>query len=471
MGIRDRGLVASFGLAAALVAVGGRAGSGPAPGPEERWIGDAIPTFSRLYRTSCSTCHLAPPKLNVLGEAFRLNGYRFPKNDALLREVEAVPLGAEAWKQAWPRAIWPGELPAVPPLAIRLINDAQWTADETESFDWTYRFPAEVSLLSAVALDDRISAFAEVEWSPEDEVEVGQARIRFEVPLRFLPERSLYLGVGKQNLRLLSFADPQLDRIARERLLWQDIDPEELRLVAVDGSSPAPEDVAPPLVQPAISVEGIVSRRWSYGVGLAQGAANLGIDENDAKDLYWRVALKLGGLAFDGTYDEVESVPPVGPGQLFDRGVVLEHFGYRGRAPGPEGADDEHWTWGAAARWMSGPLEVGAGYVRGQRDDPWGIDPPVGLEWESAFGRLEWFAWPWLAASLKAETFRASLDRPNGAALASADRTRVLPGLVALIRPNIRAVAEGSLWLEHDSAEAAGLALPHDLWFRLDVAF
>jgi hypothetical protein len=32
-------------------------------------------------------------------------------------------------------------------------------------------------------------------------------------------------------------------------------------------------------------------------------------------------------------------------------------------------------------------------------------------------------------------------------------------------------VAEGSLWLEHDPAVAAGLALPHALWLRLDIAF
>ena len=77
------------------------------PGPMDA---DAIPAFARRYRTSCSTCHTAAPKLNPLGEAFRLNGYRFPFNDKLIREENPVSLGAEPWKDLWPRAIWPGEL-------------------------------------------------------------------------------------------------------------------------------------------------------------------------------------------------------------------------------------------------------------------------------------------------------------------------------------------------------------------------
>ena len=42
---------------------------------------DAIPAFSRKYRTSCATCHVAFPKLNAFGEAFRNNGYRMPGGD------------------------------------------------------------------------------------------------------------------------------------------------------------------------------------------------------------------------------------------------------------------------------------------------------------------------------------------------------------------------------------------------------
>lgn len=460
MGVRERGLVGALGLAAAVVALAG--GAEPdtrSPSPEGA---REIPAFSRLYHTSCTTCHLAPPRLNALGEAFRLAGYRFPENDALLRVQEPVPLGADAWEEEWPRAIWPGEIPATPPLALRVINDVRWTTEETEPSDWTYDFPAEIHLLSAAALGEGVSAFAEIDWDPDREVEVAQAKVRFEIPLGFLPERALHLGVGKQSLRLLSFGDPQLDVIAHEPFLWQTVRTDDLGVPDPAKSVP----VGPAPFEPSIEADGIVARRWRYGIGLARGTD---ADGGDPRDLYWRLAVKLGGLGFDGRYAEDDRPPVAEAGQLYDRAVVLEHFGYLGSAGTRAGVDDDGWTWGAAARWTVGTWDLGAGYVRGARDDPSGSSAPAGdLDWESVFGRAEWFAWPWLVGSLKAETFRA--HGPAGEAVGG-DRTRVLPGVVALVRPNVRLAAEASLWLEDEPADAARADLPHDLWLRLDVAF
>jgi hypothetical protein len=39
----------------------------------------AIPVFARKYGTSCQTCHTIYPKLTPFGEAFRRNGFRFPR--------------------------------------------------------------------------------------------------------------------------------------------------------------------------------------------------------------------------------------------------------------------------------------------------------------------------------------------------------------------------------------------------------
>ena len=38
----------------------------------------AIPAFARKHGTSCTTCHVVPPKLNSFGVAFKNNGYRIP---------------------------------------------------------------------------------------------------------------------------------------------------------------------------------------------------------------------------------------------------------------------------------------------------------------------------------------------------------------------------------------------------------
>ncbi|HVR87262.1 MAG TPA: hypothetical protein VMU54_23260, partial [Planctomycetota bacterium] len=46
---------------------------------------EALPEWARKYKTSCVTCHEAFPSLNSVGEAFRLNGYRFP-DDLYVKE-------------------------------------------------------------------------------------------------------------------------------------------------------------------------------------------------------------------------------------------------------------------------------------------------------------------------------------------------------------------------------------------------
>lgn len=56
----------------------------------------ALPTFSRKYKTSCSTYHYAYPKLNAFGKAYWNNGYRYPLGqDPAMTKEEPVSLGAE----------------------------------------------------------------------------------------------------------------------------------------------------------------------------------------------------------------------------------------------------------------------------------------------------------------------------------------------------------------------------------------
>lgn len=435
-----------------------------------------IPVFARKYRTSCSTCHTAAPKLNVLGEAFRLNGYRFPENDVLLREEEPVPLGAEPWKDLWPRAIWPGELPGIPPLALRVVSDAQITRDESAEFSWTYRFPNEIYLLSGGALGETIGFFVEAEWTPEEGIELVQAKILFQDPLPFLPDRALNVWVGKQNLYLFTLGDRQIDRAGRERLLWGSFDISRLTLrnPANGDSLRSENNLRLVLSQPAIEVNGILGGRAFYAVGLAQGTVNAATDNNNRKDFYYKVRYKLGGLALDGSYD-----PGIAPvlgtgGQLFDRALIVESFGYFGSFPVANEAEDVHLTLGFAARWLNGPLDLGAGTVWGENRNPWGLAPRRRATHWSAFTKGEYFVFPWLLGSLKFEVLDATVPaelRAAGFTEGSLDRARLLPGVIFLIRQNVRGVVEGELYTRHQPSEETGTRKPHGVWFRLDVAF
>lgn len=435
-----------------------------------------IPVFARLYRTSCSTCHTAAPKLNVLGEAFRLNGYRFPDNDELLRKDRPVPLGTDPWKEQWPRAIWPGELPETVPLALRIVNDIQFTRDETVGYDWTYRFPNEVYLLSGGSLGENVGFFVEAEWTEDDGVELIQAKVPFRDPLPFLPDRLLNVWVGKQNLYLLTLGDRQIDRAARQRLLWSEFDVSKLELSnpASGESLRSTNDIQPRFSQPAIEINGIVAHRAYYAAGLSQGTSDLATDNNESKDFFYKLRYKFGGLSFDGTYDSGGG-PVIGTGgQLFDRALIVEHFGYIGKFPIDEGIQDEYQTFGVSARWLNGPLDLGAGYVWGENNNPWGLDPPRRVTHWSVFTKAEYFVYPWLMGSLKGEMFRDKIARElrsEGFSQGSLDSTRILPGVVFLIRQNVRGVVEAELYSRHDPSRVADLRKPHNLWVRLDVAF
>src|SRR5437588_4387633 len=82
----------------------------------------AIPAFSRQYGTSCSTCHIDFPKLNDFGKAFKDAGFKFPKDDEALLKVPPVMLGAPANAELWPKTIWPGKIPGLPPIGLRMNN-------------------------------------------------------------------------------------------------------------------------------------------------------------------------------------------------------------------------------------------------------------------------------------------------------------------------------------------------------------
>src|SRR5438874_6737101 len=95
----------------------------------------AIPAFSRQYGTSCSTCHMDIPKLNDFGKAFKDAGFKFPKDDEGMLKIPAVLLGAEAQKQLWPHTIWPGSIPGLPPIGLRMNNFFQVVGRNRNNFN------------------------------------------------------------------------------------------------------------------------------------------------------------------------------------------------------------------------------------------------------------------------------------------------------------------------------------------------
>ena len=95
----------------------------------------AIPAFSRQYGTSCSTCHLDFPKLNDFGKAFKDAGFKFPKDDASFLKTPPIMLGAPAQAEVWPRAIYPGTIPGLPPIGLRFNTFFQVVSPSRNNFN------------------------------------------------------------------------------------------------------------------------------------------------------------------------------------------------------------------------------------------------------------------------------------------------------------------------------------------------
>ncbi len=94
----------------------------------------AIPPFSRQYGTSCSTCHIDFPKLNDFGKAFKDAGFKFPKNDEDFIKIPPVMLGAPAQKELWPKTIYPGTIPGIPQIGLRMNTFFQVYSQNRNNF-------------------------------------------------------------------------------------------------------------------------------------------------------------------------------------------------------------------------------------------------------------------------------------------------------------------------------------------------
>src|SRR5258708_38148631 len=89
----------------------------------------AIPAFARKYRTACATCHNNWPELNDFGRAFKINGFKFPKDDEQFVKDPPLLLGAQAQKETFPYSIYPGELPILP-IAFRYSGYANYNSKQ-----------------------------------------------------------------------------------------------------------------------------------------------------------------------------------------------------------------------------------------------------------------------------------------------------------------------------------------------------
>jgi len=267
----------------------------------------AVPVFARKYGTSCQTCHTIFPKLNPFGEAFRLNGYRLPKETEDQIKQPAVSLGSEAYKKIWPKAVAPSDVPAFAPFALntKMTTLYQSTLDALgrQVIKNDFQFPQEVNVFTAGTLGEHFSFFGEVTFgqNPDGTVETEIEHAQLHINSPFGREHLVNFKIGK-------FA-PDLEDGFQEMWLMTDNGVDTLftfNPIGLNGGSGLSEEnagISVPASVQGIEFYGVALHRLFYTLGMTNGLGpgpNDTVDGNNKKDFYARVDYKFGGMGLDG---------------------------------------------------------------------------------------------------------------------------------------------------------------------------
>lgn len=258
-----------------------------------------IPAFARKYKTSCVTCHVVYPKLTPFGEAYRLNGFQMPEGDEDQIKEEPVRMGADSYKRVWPESVWPGSIPGTSPVSFRVRSGLTWQDDETGQYaEFT---PPAIQLITGGTFGEEISFFAGAHL-----FEHGEAGSIDRLYLRFNDLFSSKIPYNLLNVRIGQFVPDIVTYITNHRSLTHTAYAFNTYAPGLSEFSGGHLHGAPVFglenFQLGAEASGLVGSRFRYVVGLINGNGTA-TDNNAAKDVYGKLAYKLGGLAFDGSSD------------------------------------------------------------------------------------------------------------------------------------------------------------------------
>lgn len=419
----------------------------------------AIPAFARKYRTSCATCHEAFPRLNAVGEAFRLNGYKFVDDSAYIKQ-EPVELGDEAYKRVWPKALWPSDIPGGPPIAIRGVFDYDVDLSGAQESSNTFQYPDEVELFAAGSMGDDMSFFMEMSVE-EGEVETAGW---LQIEDLFGAENLFNVKIGTIGMNSFgTVTSRDQNRLTNTHYLYG------------DWSLPYPEGFEASNQyrlnsEPAgIELNGF-GAHWQYALGVVQGDEDI-----SEKDYFFQFAYKIGGATYDGS--DIESETLSSPEFWRDNNFTMSLFAYRGTSSvnymGDESTDN-FWRVGPGVSWKNGDCRVAATYIFGRNDNPYGVLTSDSVDSDSWLFEGEYFIYPWLIPSVRYESL--TLDLPDIAGFQNQqDMARVVASTKFVLRANVTFTVEAVVATKNDSYEKAIPALNKNLddrlYFRFDFAF
>jgi len=380
-----------------------------------------------------------PPKLNAFGVAFRNNGFRIPLIEERLIKSPDVALGAPAWKKLWPKAVWPGSLSSVPPIAIRVQTDLN--IRPTTPINLNFDFPNGITGYFAGAAGDTFSYFGSIFLAGStNQIFLDRAYGQFRIAPDSPGQNWLTLKLGRIDTRAEPFSN------TFRRPTAQNFGVDDFRVTANgfafrdhDGGLEAWGAVTGPHNHGGVE----------YAAGIVQGT-NGRPENNNFKDYYAAASYKFGGLGVVGSRVEEDIQPTSAEGYL-ENSISFGTFVYRGKSQPLLTGVTEDWFLRSGYKvdaWLQN-LNVYGAVVFGQ-DDLRGSAPRT-INSSSVMAEADYRVLPWVMPTVRYEKTNFSDGRRNV--------IQVIPALSLLVRANVKILAEGHFFnrIQAGSRDRTGL--------------
>jgi len=406
--------------------------------------------------------------LNDFGIAFKKNGFKFPKDDETFVKEPPVLLGAKAQKEAFPGALYPGELPGNLPIAFRYSGFAQYNSKVPLAAGFVPRTdlfaPNTFTIIAAGSFGTNLSFWIDDDIStggsgangglgdgyfkasdighylhlPKDALNVRFGQ--FELDLPFSQARTINLSdYDIYDQASVSLANPALCALAIT-------------------STGAPCTTSNPFVfgipQRGIEFGGYPrDGNFTWSVALVDGN-NHDPALRNSKDVYARVSQTFNLERDSSVRKEVQAAGPTGPRD--HTSLRVGAFGYYGRnalniggslfptlptihEPFYRAGSDFRFKYRKFELWGLGMFGHDTNLVPNGSGTGFMSATPV--TFAGGFGEAEYWVYPWLIGLMRYDAVNSPTDFQAGLSRRET-RNRFSPGVQLLVRANIKLAFE-----------------------------
>jgi hypothetical protein len=420
----------------------------------------AIPAFSRKYQTSCTTCHNNYPELNDFGEAFKKNGFKFPSDDETFVKEPPVLLGSKAQKEAFPGAVYPGEIPGFLPIAFRYEGNFTLNRKQPAGFlaqnGFTPRTdlfaPNTFTIISAGSFGQNLSFWI------DDDISVDAANASGAMGDGWLKYSDLGHGIGlPKNALNVRFGQFELDLpFTQAKSIY--LSPFDIYAQAnVAGSlGTASSPVTFDSPQRGIEFGGTPKNgNFDWSVAVVNGN-NTGDVVRSSKDVYIRLSQKFNLERDPESRNAIQAAGPTGPRD--HTSIRLGFYYYYGKNQQNQGGptaivgiptiEEPFYRVGGDLRFKYRHLELFGLGMYGHDDNhvinagPTLAAAPA-VRFSGGFAGANYWFYPWLIGTFHYDAVNSHADFINGTpASQHQTRNRLSPGFQILVRANIKVVGE-----------------------------